>query len=179
MGTYKICHLLEGLTLYHAVLLFSNAEKKALILETCGKRRNAQYQHFLLFPQCFLPYQRQKSPFELPMITCLKMILIWSKPFFFFFLAWLTLLPHDPDYEKRELSKTLREKERMLVTSIFCFSLNVLFPIKEKFFAILATFKLSSANALNFDQCKILLCGKRLTLSQTSPDFFVSAVQVF
>ena len=28
-----------------------------------GKRENAGNQHFLLFPQCFQPYQRQKSSF--------------------------------------------------------------------------------------------------------------------
>ena len=38
---------------------------------------------------------------------------------------------------------------------------------------------MSSANALNRNQSKILLFGKELTLSQTSPGFYVSAVQVF
>ena len=28
-----------------------------------GKGENAGYQHFLIFPQCFLPYLRQKSSF--------------------------------------------------------------------------------------------------------------------
>ena len=28
-----------------------------------GKGENAGYQHFLLFPQCFLPNQREKSAF--------------------------------------------------------------------------------------------------------------------
>ena len=27
-----------------------------------GKGENASNQYFLLFPQCFLPYQRQRSP---------------------------------------------------------------------------------------------------------------------
>ena len=29
-----------------------------------GKGENAGHQHFLLFPQCFLPYQRQKLSFQ-------------------------------------------------------------------------------------------------------------------
>ena len=40
-------------------------------------------------------------------------------------------------------------------------------------------FKLSSAICFNLDQSKILLSGNDLTLSQTSPGFYVSAVQVF
>ena len=72
-----------------------------------GKGENAGNQHFLLFPQCFQPYQRQKSSFKL------------------------------------------------------------------------STFILSSVYALNLDQSKILSFGIWLTLSQTSPGFYVSAVQVF
>ena len=38
---------------------------------------------------------------------------------------------------------------------------------------------LSSANAFNLNQSKILSFGKELTLFQTSPGFYVSAVLVF
>ena len=31
---------------------------------TVGKRENASNQHFLLYPQCFLPYQRKIASFE-------------------------------------------------------------------------------------------------------------------
>ena len=44
-------------------------------------------------------------------------------------------------------------------------------------FAILATFKFLSENALNLDEFKILSVGKELTFSQTSPCFHLSAVK--
>ena len=58
--------------------------------------------------------------------------------------------------------KTLREKEKMLVTSIFSFSLNVLYPTKERN-NHLSAFNLSSANAFNLVQSKILLFGKEIS----------------
>ena len=39
---------------------------------TVGKRENAGNQHFLLFPQCFLLYQRGISSFGLPLICRLQ-----------------------------------------------------------------------------------------------------------
>ena len=47
-----------------------------------GKGENAGNQHFLLFPQRFLLYQRQKSPFELHLFCRLQMLSIWSHPKF-------------------------------------------------------------------------------------------------
>ena len=38
---------------------------------------------------------------------------------------------------------------------------------------------MSSATALNLDWSKILSCGKELTLPQTSPGFYVSALKIF
>ena len=38
---------------------------------------------------------------------------------------------------------------------------------------------MSSGDAFNLVESGILLFGKQLTLSQTSPGFYVSAVQVF
>ena len=40
-------------------------------------------------------------------------------------------------------------------------------------------FKLSSQNCFNLDQSNNLSSGNELTLRQTSPDFYVSAVKVF
>ena len=62
--------------------------------------------------------------------------------------------------------KTLREKEKMLVTSIFSFSHNVFDPIKHKEVIILANFILLSANASNLDQSGVLSFGKELTFYQ-------------
>ena len=59
--------------------------------------------------------------------------------------------------------KTLWEKEKMLVTSIFSFSHNVLYSILCKTnFNFLITFILSSANVFNLDQLKNLSLGKEL-----------------
>ena len=73
-------------------------------------------------------------------------------------------------------------QQKMLVTTNFSSSHNVFQPITQKFCfflqKLLATFKLLSANALNFDRSNMLSFGKDLSLSQTSPGFNVSAVQV-
>ena len=63
----------------------------------------------------------------------------------------------------RRLWKILWEKEKMLVTSIISFFHIVFYPIKE-IIIILRTLILSSANAFNLDQAKILSFGKVLTL---------------
>ena len=44
-----------------------------------GKGENAVYQHFLLFPQCFQPYQRQNSLLQLLLFCCLKRLSIWTR----------------------------------------------------------------------------------------------------
>ena len=49
----------EWLTLYHTVPSLKTLKKKAFE-NIVGKGENAGHQHFLLFPQCFLPDQRQK-----------------------------------------------------------------------------------------------------------------------
>ena len=51
--------------------------KKKPFENDVGKGENAGNQHFLLFPQCFLPYQRQKSSFELLLLCRLQMLSIW------------------------------------------------------------------------------------------------------
>ena len=53
-------------------------------------------------------------------------------------MVWYRLrsLPHSPDFShlwKRKLLKTLWEKEKILITSIFSFSHNVFYPSKHKF----------------------------------------------
>ena len=42
------------------------------------KGENADNQHFLLFPQCFLPYHKQKSLFKQSLFCHLQMLSIWS-----------------------------------------------------------------------------------------------------
>ena len=50
------------LTLYHTIPTFKDYRIEALE-NAVGKEENAGNQHFLLFPQCFLLCQREKSSF--------------------------------------------------------------------------------------------------------------------
>ena len=52
-----------------------------------------------------------------------------------FYLTTDCIMPHNHDFKQpciRRLLKTLQEKEKMLVTSMFSFSHNVFFPIKDR-----------------------------------------------
>ena len=54
----------------------------------------------------------------------------------FYYIHGLNSFPHNADFEdlwKRNHLKTVWEKEKMLVTSIFSFSQNVFYPFKLKF----------------------------------------------
>ena len=53
----------NSLKLYHTMMTFDALEKKAFE-NIVGKEENAGNQHFLLFPQCFLPNERQLQCFE-------------------------------------------------------------------------------------------------------------------
>ena len=57
-------------------------KKEAFKKNIVGKGENAGNQHFLLFPQCFLFFQRQKSTFELHLFSRLQMVSVWSCPKF-------------------------------------------------------------------------------------------------
>ena len=48
----------KGLTLYHTMMTFDDWRIKPFE-NIVGKEENAGIQHFLLFPQCFLSYERQ------------------------------------------------------------------------------------------------------------------------
>ena len=60
-------------------------QKKKPFENIVGKGENAGNQHFLLFPKCFLLYQRQKSLFELHLFCRFLMLWIWSGPIFLSF----------------------------------------------------------------------------------------------
>ena len=70
-----------GLTLYQTIPIFHDPLKKDLE-NTVGKGENAGNQHFLLFPQCFLLYQREKLSFYQHLICRLQVLSIWSRPNF-------------------------------------------------------------------------------------------------
>ena len=65
----------------HTMTPFDESGKEAFWKHR-GKRRNCLYKQFLLFPQCFLLYQRQKLSFLLHLICHLQMLSIWSGPKF-------------------------------------------------------------------------------------------------
>ena len=67
------------LTLCHTIPTF-NDHKEEGFGKPCGKKKkNAGNQHFLLFPQCFQVYHKEKSSFYQRLI-CLQMLSIWSCP---------------------------------------------------------------------------------------------------
>ena len=53
---FILCNVL--LTLYHTIPTFTNPTKEPFE-NIVGKGENAGDQHFLLFPQCFLPFTKQ------------------------------------------------------------------------------------------------------------------------
>ena len=62
---------IDASTLQRLIFLFFNKRihsfndlEKQSFWKQMGKRENAGYQHFLFFPQCFLPFQVQISIFE-------------------------------------------------------------------------------------------------------------------
>ena len=60
----------------------------------------------------------------------------------------------------KKLLKTLLEKEKILVTSIFSFSHDDFNPIKDKF-QVWESLNLSSVNAFNLDKSKNVLYGNQ------------------
>ena len=65
------------LTLYRTIPTYNNPEKESFE-NIVGKGENAGNQHFLLFPQCFLPFPKQISIFQPNLICCLQMLSIWT-----------------------------------------------------------------------------------------------------
>ena len=53
----------KGLILNHTITTF-NDPKEESVENIVGKEENAGNQHFLLFPQCFLPFPKQISIFD-------------------------------------------------------------------------------------------------------------------
>ena len=78
------------LTHSHKMTPFDASGKEAF-WKHCGKRRNCLYKQFLLYPQCFLLYQRQKPSFLLHSICHLQMLSVWSGPNF---IVWEWVKAH-------------------------------------------------------------------------------------
>ena len=66
------------LTLYHTIPTFNDPENEAF-RKHCGKGENAGNQHFLFFPQCFLPIPERISVFLRDIyFCCLQMLQNWT-----------------------------------------------------------------------------------------------------
>ena len=55
--------VMGSLILYHTITTFNDPKKKAFE-NIVGKEENADNQHFLLFPQFFVPFPKRISSFE-------------------------------------------------------------------------------------------------------------------
>ena len=102
-----------------------------------------------------------------PFGKCFKIFVFPPKNVLGISLCLKSLTHNDDFWRTRGKShiKTLWEKKKMLVTSIFFFSHNVFYPVK-------VTFNLSSANAYSLGKLKILSSGKGLILLQPNPNCY-------
>ena len=65
------------MSLFTTQYLLKDPERE-VVRTHCGKGENAGNQHFLLFPQCFQTYQRQKSSLDLLVLSHLQMLSVLS-----------------------------------------------------------------------------------------------------
>ena len=63
-------------TLYHTIPTFNDPKEEAF-RKYSRKGENAGNQHFLLFPQCFLPFPKQSSISDSHLNCQLQMLSIW------------------------------------------------------------------------------------------------------
>ena len=79
-GHQKLLLYRKGLTLYHTIETFTypRVNFKKTFENIVGKGENAGYQHFLLFPQCFLHFHKQISIFYIHLNCRLQMLSIWT-----------------------------------------------------------------------------------------------------
>ena len=116
---------------------------KENIWKHCGKRRNCLYKQFLLFPQCFFT---QKWSFLLHLFCCLQLLSIWS--------GWSKILSCGK--ELKGPLKILREKEKMVITSI-----------------------LSTAKSFKLDWSKISLFGKELNFRLFGLELTINSLEFY
>ena len=84
------------LTLYHTIPTFNYP------FENIKGKGESDGNHFLLFPQCFLPYQRNIAQFK-PHVNChLQILSIWTSVKF----LHLVRVKHFPHYQTTNLAQT-------------------------------------------------------------------------
>ena len=104
------------------------------------KGENAGNQPFLLWPQCFLPYYIEKSSFSNMKFVVCKCFQFGQGKILLFVKDFFTEFKTCPNWKHLQMTnqtqlktlnlfwkglKTLWDKKKMLVTSIFCFSYSV------------------------------------------------------
>ena len=133
-------------------------EKVIFVLERlediCSKGENAGYQHFLLFPTMF-----SKAFF----FKVVKDTIVWERVNTQFRL--ITTL-------KMKALENIEGKRENSGYQHFLLILPLNFPVYHRKILI------SWPSSIYLEQTRIFLLGKELKLSQTSPCFFVYAVQV-
>ena len=97
--------------------------RKKPLENVVGKAENAGKQHFLLFPQCFIPFTKQISNFQSLLLCRLQMLSIWTSlkycRLLLFYATFnnisfisqqqLTLLMHFLGFTRTSLRKRLSE----------------------------------------------------------------------
>ena len=110
--------------------------KKKAFKNTVKKGENADNLHFLLFPQCFLLYQKRENvtlaSFHFSSANAFNLVM--SKNLSFGKgLRPLTIQSRlVMILRKKAFEKKLWKKEKMLLISIFSFSFNVYYPSQSK-----------------------------------------------
>ena len=113
----------------------------------CGKRRNCSLWAFLLFPLCFQ---------KLCVVDASKWVPVELR---------VNSLPHSLNLERpweRNLLKTLWEKEKIMVISIFSFSHDVFNPIMDRNYYF-SNIKFVICKCFHLAKSKMLSFVKRLT----------------
>ena len=144
-----------------------------------GKEKLLVTSNFSFPPQCFLPVWWAFFHFHLLWNCRLLALSVWKS---LKFVVWEKVnavsniisvipLPHNDDFwctGGKSLLKTLWEKKKMLIISIFFFSHNISILWKTTL-TFRVTLNLSSANAFNLGKCKISSSGKELYCSSLCP----------
>ena len=112
---------------------FLHVSNTILLKTLWGNCEISRGEQFLLFPQCFLPVWITLCHFHQNLNCRLQTLSVWKS---LKFVVWerVNPFPNQPWFLRvcsTNILKTLREKEKLIVTSNFSFSHNVFYPFEE------------------------------------------------
>ena len=144
---------------------------------TVGKEEHAGYQFSTLSEREFVIIAR----LNLSSANASNLVMSKNLSFGKGLTLYHIIQPFSPTFIKKGFENIVGKGENLgnqhFLHSIF--SMSTLFSTQPKAnFSFLITYEFLSAIALNLDKPNIFLFGKELTVSQTSPDFYVSALQL-